>query len=73
MLWKTIKTDLISLLYFPFLKRYVSYVQVVHRWIPNHPNPNKRSTFDRTILLIKIDDKYVPISENGVQDLGAEV
>lgn len=48
-------------------------VQVVHRWIPNHPNPNKRSTFDRTILLMKIEDKYVPISENGVQDLGAEV
>ncbi|XP_044731162.1 pecanex-like protein 1 isoform X2 [Chrysoperla carnea] len=46
---------------------------VVHRWIPNHKDPNRRSHVDRTIILIKIDDKYVPIAESGVQDLGAEV
>ncbi|GLV35789.1 pecanex [Carabus blaptoides fortunei] len=47
--------------------------QVVHRWTPCHRDPNKRSHVDRTILLVKIDDKYVPIAESGVQDLGAEV
>ncbi|KAF5299608.1 hypothetical protein FQA39_LY11523 [Lamprigera yunnana] len=47
--------------------------QVVHRWSPCHRDPNRRSHVDRTILLIKIDDKYVPIAESGVQNLGAEV
>nr|CAD7264279.1 unnamed protein product [Timema shepardi] len=36
-------------------------------------DPNRRSHVDRTILLVKIDDKYVPIAESGTQDLGAEV
>ncbi|XP_018322376.1 pecanex-like protein 1 isoform X2 [Agrilus planipennis] len=47
--------------------------QVVHRWSPCHWDPSRRSHVDRTILLVKIDDKYVPIAESGVQDLGAEV
>ncbi|XP_023722503.1 pecanex-like protein 1 isoform X5 [Cryptotermes secundus] len=47
--------------------------QVVHRWVPSHRDPNCRSHVDRTILLVKIDDKYVPIAESGTQDLGAEV
>ncbi|KAF5282134.1 hypothetical protein FQR65_LT02831 [Abscondita terminalis] len=47
--------------------------QVVHRWSPCHRDPNRRSHVDRTILLVKIDDKYVPIAESGVQNLGAEV
>ncbi|KAJ9585807.1 hypothetical protein L9F63_002398, partial [Diploptera punctata] len=47
--------------------------QVVHRWVPSHRDPNRRSHVDRTILLVKIDDKYVPIAESGTQDLGAEV
>nr|CAD7454179.1 unnamed protein product [Timema tahoe] len=46
---------------------------VVHRWLPAHRDPNRRSHVDRTILLVKIDDKYVPIAESGTQDLGAEV
>ncbi|KAI5694056.1 hypothetical protein M8J75_010034 [Diaphorina citri] len=44
--------------------------QVVHKWVPNHRDPNRRSNVDRTILLIKIEDKYVPISESGVQNVG---
>lgn len=44
--------------------------QVVHKWIPNHRDPNRRSNVDRTILLIKIEDKYVPISESGVMSVG---
>lgn len=48
-------------------------LQVVHRWVPSHRDPNRRSHVDRTILLVKIDDKYVPIAESGTQDLGAEV
>ncbi|XP_063226315.1 pecanex-like protein 1 isoform X2 [Bacillus rossius redtenbacheri] len=47
--------------------------QVVHRWVPSHRDPSRRSHVDRTILLVKIDDKYVPIAESGTQDLGAEV
>jgi hypothetical protein len=47
--------------------------QVVHRWVPSHRDPNCRSHVDRTILLVKIEDKYVPIAESGTQDLGAEV
>ncbi|KAK2578679.1 hypothetical protein KPH14_012167 [Odynerus spinipes] len=46
---------------------------VVHRWSPNHRDPNRRSHVDKVILLVKIDDKYVPIAEQGVRDLGAEV
>jgi hypothetical protein len=40
---------------------------VVHKWVPAHPNPIFRSHLsDRTILLVKINDRYVPIAENGV-------
>ncbi|XP_071872854.1 pecanex isoform X2 [Bombus fervidus] len=46
---------------------------VVHCWSPNHRDPNRRSHVDKVILLVKIDDKYVPIAEQGVKDLGAEV
>lgn len=46
---------------------------MVHRWSPCHKDPNRRSHVDRTILLVHIEDKYVPIAESGVQDLGAEV
>ncbi|KAJ8972889.1 hypothetical protein NQ317_008510 [Molorchus minor] len=43
---------------------------VVHKWVPCHKDPNKRSHVDRTILLVQIEDRYVPIAESGVQDLG---
>ncbi|XP_050525456.1 pecanex-like protein 1 [Daktulosphaira vitifoliae] len=46
---------------------------VVHQWIPNHRDLSRRSHVDKTILLIKIDERYVPIAESGVLDLGAEV
>lgn len=46
---------------------------VVHKWIPCHRDSNKRSHVDRTILLVQIEDKFVPIAESGVQDLGPEV
>lgn len=49
------------------------HFQVVHRWTPCHKDPGRRSHVDKTILLVLIDDKYVPIAENGVQDLGQEV
>jgi hypothetical protein len=47
--------------------------QVVHRWVPNHRDLSQRSHVDRTIVLVQVDDKFVPIAEAGVQDLGAEV
>ncbi|XP_060530185.1 pecanex-like protein 1 isoform X2 [Cylas formicarius] len=46
---------------------------VVHKWVPCHRDPNKRSHVDRTILLMQIDDKFVPIAESGVQILGPDV
>ena len=46
---------------------------VVHTWTPQHPDPRLRSHVDRTILLVKIEDKFVPVAQSGTQDLGAEV
>ncbi|XP_063385442.1 protein pecanex [Cydia fagiglandana] len=46
---------------------------VVHKWTPNHRDPKLRSHVDKSILLIQIEDKFVPIAENCVQDLGDEV
>ncbi|CAK1583049.1 unnamed protein product [Parnassius mnemosyne] len=46
---------------------------VVHKWSPNHRDPKLRSHVDKSILLLQIDDKFVPIAENCVQDLGDEV
>lgn len=40
---------------------------MVHRWVPNHPDSRQRSHVDRVILLLKIDDKYVPIAESAVE------
>jgi hypothetical protein len=45
---------------------------VVHRWAPSHRDPARRSHVDRAILLVKIDDKFVPIAESAVQDVIAE-
>ncbi|XP_074039325.1 pecanex isoform X2 [Leptinotarsa decemlineata] len=45
---------------------------IVHKWTPCHKDPNKRSHVDRTILLVQIEDRYVPIAESGVQDLSQE-
>jgi len=46
---------------------------VVHRWQPCHRDITQRSHVDRTILLVKIDDKFVPIAEAGVSEVGYEV
>ena len=40
---------------------------VLHRWTPMHPHPMYRSHTDKTILLVKIEDKYVPIAEHAVE------
>ena len=39
---------------------------VVHKWTPCHREIMKRSHVDRTILLLQIGDRYVPISEQGI-------
>ncbi|ESO12875.1 hypothetical protein HELRODRAFT_105598 [Helobdella robusta] len=39
---------------------------LVHRWTPCHRDPVKRSNTDKTILLVKVLDKYVPMAEGGV-------
>lgn len=46
---------------------------VVHRWSPCHRDIVKRSHVDKTILLVQIGDKYVPIGDQGVQHLGSDV
>ncbi|XP_022112780.2 pecanex-like protein 1 isoform X1 [Pieris rapae] len=46
---------------------------VVHKWTPNHRDPKLRSHVDKSILLVQIDEKFVPIAETCVQDLGDEV
>ncbi|XP_073980876.1 pecanex isoform X2 [Rhodnius prolixus] len=47
--------------------------QVVHKWVPCHRDITKRSHVDRTILLVKIDERYVPIAECGILDLGPDL
>lgn len=48
-------------------------LQVIHRWVPCSRDPANRSHIDKTILLVQVEDKLVPIIENGVIELGAEV
>lgn len=40
--------------------------KVVHYWQPNHSDSHYRSNVNRTILLLKIGKRYVPIGEKGV-------
>ncbi|XP_067895654.1 pecanex-like protein 1 isoform X5 [Heterodontus francisci] len=46
---------------------------VIHRWVPCSREPSCRSHIDKTILLVQIEDKYVPIIESGVLELGSKV
>ncbi|XP_029983053.1 pecanex-like protein 1 isoform X2 [Sphaeramia orbicularis] len=46
---------------------------VIHRWVPCSRDPANRSHIDKTILLVQVDDKLVPVIETGVIELGAEV
>ena len=39
---------------------------VVHRWTPCHRDPFNRSHTDKTILLLKIGERFVPIAEQAV-------
>lgn len=41
---------------------------IVHYWQPNHPDNYFRSNFNRTLFLIQIGDRYVPVGENGVKE-----
>ncbi|XP_038130820.1 pecanex-like protein 1 [Cyprinodon tularosa] len=46
---------------------------VIHRWVPCSRDPASRSHINKTILLVQVEDKLVPIIETGVIELGAEV
>lgn len=48
-------------------------LQVIHQWVPCSRDPGSRSHIDKTILLVQVEDKIVPIIETGVIELGAEV
>lgn len=41
---------------------------IVHYWQPNHPDPYFRSNFNRTLFLLQIGDRYVPVGELGVKE-----
>ena len=43
---------------------------VVYRWVPC---PGRKYPIDRTILLVRIDDYYVPIAESGITNIREEV
>ncbi|XP_045480207.1 pecanex-like protein 1 [Harmonia axyridis] len=45
---------------------------VVHKWTPNHRDASRRSHVDRTILLVQIEDKFIPIAEQGVKEVQVE-
>ena len=45
---------------------------IVHRWVPCHRDPFNRSHTDKTILLLKIGERYVPIAEQAVLVLPEE-
>merc|ERR1712029_558491 len=47
---------------------------IVHKWSPCHREVLKRSHVDKTILLLQIGNRYVPIVETAVKmvDLAAE-
>jgi len=51
---------------FEFISLFFS-CKVVHRWVPNHPDSRQRSHVDRVILLLQVEDKYVPIAESAVE------
>jgi len=36
----------------------------VHKWVPCHREPLRRSHVDKTIVLLKIGERYVPIVES---------
>ena len=57
-----------------FRKFTVFYFQIVHKWSPCHREVLKRSHVDKTILLLQIGNRYVPIVETAVKmvDLEAE-
>ncbi|KAK9870316.1 hypothetical protein WA026_006402 [Henosepilachna vigintioctopunctata] len=46
---------------------------VVHKWTPGHKDPSRRSHVDKTILLVQIEDKFIPIAEQGVQVVKVEL
>ncbi len=39
----------------------------MHKWIPCHRETVKRSHVDKTIVLLKIGDRYVPIVESAME------
>jgi hypothetical protein len=44
----------------------IDLFQIVHKWTPCHREALKRSHVDKTIVLLKIGDRYVPIVETAV-------
>jgi len=45
---------------------------VVHRWILSYRDAGRRSHTDKTIFLVQIGDKYVPVAEAGLTFFGSK-
>lgn len=41
---------------------------VVHYWQPNHPDQRFRSNVNRTLYLVAIGDRFVPVGERGIKE-----
>merc|ERR1712226_1065811 len=40
---------------------------IVHKWVPCHKEPLHRSHLDKTIVLLRIGERYVPIVESAIK------
>ena len=48
------------------LKRCFQF-QIVHKWVPFHKEPLHCSHLDKTIVLLKIGERFVPIVESAIK------
>ena len=44
-----------------------NYFQIVHKWIPFHKEPLHCSHLDKTIVLLQIGERFVPIVESAIK------
>ena len=52
---------------YPSKLNYKSKFQIVHKWIPFHKEPLHCSHLDKTIVLLKIGERFVPIVESAIK------
>ena len=50
----------------------MSSFQIVHKWVPCHREVLRRSHVDKTIVLLRIGERYVPIVETAVEEVNED-